>query len=78
MGHADAAPGARSAAQEYGLGFIPFGWEAFDFTLPRNIWFRRLFQDLIGRLKSVPCQRIADDLGGYDLSDSGTLVWGDD
>jgi putative molybdopterin biosynthesis protein len=78
MGHADAAPGARSAAQEYGLGFITFGWEAFDFTLPRNIWFRRLFQDLIGRLKSAPCQRIADDLGGYDLSDSGTLVWGDD
>ena len=78
MDHADVAPGARSAAQEYGLEFIAFGWEAFDFTLPRNIWFRRLFQDLIGRLKSAPCQRIADELGGYDLSDTGVLVWGDE
>jgi excisionase family DNA binding protein len=78
MDQADVAPGAQSAAQEFGLGFIPFGWEAFDFTLPRNIWFRRLFQDLMARLKSDPCQKLADEFGGYDLSDSGSLVWGDD
>lgn len=77
MDKADVAPGARSAAQEYGLGFIPFGWEAFDFTLPKNIWFRRLFQDLIARLKSASSQQLSEELGGYDLSDSGTLVWGD-
>ena len=77
MGKADVAPGARSAAQEYGLKFISYGWETFDFTLPRDIWFRRLFQDMIARLKSSQCQKIAEELGGYDLSDSGTLVWGD-
>jgi len=77
MNLADVAPGARSAAEEYGLGFIPFGWEAFDFTLPRNIWFRHLFQDLIARLKSPSCQKLADELGGYDLSDSGKMTWGD-
>ncbi|MBL4712907.1 MAG: helix-turn-helix transcriptional regulator [Gammaproteobacteria bacterium] len=77
MNKADVAPGARSAAQEYGLGFIPYGWETFDFTLPRDIWFRRLFQDMISRLKTTQCQQLAEDLGGYDLSDSGKLVWGD-
>jgi putative molybdopterin biosynthesis protein len=78
MGLADIAPGARSAAREYGLEFIPFGWEAFDFTLPRSIWFRRLFQDLIARLKSASCHKLAESLTGYDLSDSGELVWGHD
>ena len=78
MKKADAAPGARSAASEYGLGFIPFGWESFDLALPRDIWFRRLFQDLISRLRSKACQSIADELSGYDLTGTGELVWGDD
>jgi len=77
MDIADIAPGARSAAREYGLEFISYGWETFDFTLARDIWFRRLFQDMIARLKSAQCQKLAEALGGYDLSDSGSLVWGD-
>jgi excisionase family DNA binding protein len=78
MNQADIAPGARSAAKEYGLEFIPFGWESFDLALPRNIWFRRLFQDLINRLRSVDCQTMGERLGGYDLSEAGELVWGDE
>jgi molybdate-binding protein len=75
---ADVAPGARAAAHEFGLGFIPFGWEAFDLVLPRSIWFRRLFQDLINRLKSKECRAMAEQLTGYDLSQAGKLVWGDE
>jgi putative molybdopterin biosynthesis protein len=78
MGQADVAPGARAAANESGLAFIPFGWEAFDLALPRNIWFRKLFQDLLNRLTSGDCRRVADMLGGYDFSHSGELIWGDD
>ena len=78
MKQADVAPGARSAATEYGLGFVPFGWESFDLALPRDIWFRRLFQGLINRLRSKTSQTMADELTGYDLSDAGELVWGDD
>jgi excisionase family DNA binding protein len=78
MGHSDIAPGARPAATEYGLAFIPFGWESFDLALPRSIWFRRLFQNLIGRLKTLPCQTLAKRLSGYDLSEAGELVWGDE
>lgn len=78
MDNADVAPGARAIAREFGLGFIPFGWESFDFALPRKIWFRRLFQDLLSRFKSAPCQQLADDLSGYDLSDCGNLLWGDE
>ncbi len=78
MDHADVAPGARATATEFGLGFISFGWESFDFALPRTIWFRRLFQDLIIRLKSQPVQQLAAQLSGYDLTGSGELVWGED
>ncbi len=78
MDMADVAPGARSAAAEYGLSFIPFGWESFDLALPRSIWFRRLFQDLIARLRSPASQAIADNLTGYDLSEAGDLIWGDE
>jgi putative molybdopterin biosynthesis protein len=78
MDMADVAPGARSAAAEYGWSFIPFGWESFDLALPRSIWFRRLFQDLIARLRSPASQAIADNLTGYDLSEAGDLIWGDE
>ena len=78
MGIADAAPGVRAAATEYGLDFVPFGWESFDLAIPRQIWFRRLFQELISRIKSHSSQQLADTLKGYDLSRTGELVWGDD
>ncbi len=78
MGQADVAPGARAAASEYGLGFISFGWESFDLALQRSIWFRRLFQDLISRLRSPAAQSIAEQLTGYDLSEAGNLIWGDE
>ncbi|MEZ5476413.1 MAG: substrate-binding domain-containing protein [Thiolinea sp.] len=51
MREADIAPGARSAVLECGLDFIPIGWESFDIALPRNIWFRNLFQGLLQRLR---------------------------
>lgn len=76
MGHGDVAPGARAAATEYGLAFFPFGWESFDFALPREIWFRRLFQDLLRWLASKQAVMLADELTGYDLSSTGRLVWG--
>lgn len=78
MGIADIAPGVRAAATEYGLDFISFGWESFDLVIPKQIWFRRLFQELISRMKSPSCQELAETLGGYDLGKTGELVWGDD
>lgn len=78
LDQADIAPGARAAATEAGLAFIPFGIEAFDFALPRNIWFRRLFQELLSHLQSGECRQVADMLGGYDFSESGELIWGED
>lgn len=78
LGKTDIAPGTRAIANEFGLEFISLGWEVFDFTIPRNIWFRHLFHNLMNRIKSDTGQRIADELGGYQLSNSGKLIWGED
>lgn len=76
MNIADITPGSRAVATEFGLGFISLGWETLDFVLPRNIWFRHLFQNLIRQVKSASTQFTAECLTGYDFSGTGELVWG--
>jgi excisionase family DNA binding protein len=78
LGRADIAPGARSAAAENGLGFVSTGWACFDLALERGIYFRKLFQDLVARLRDPQTARLAGLLGGYELAEAGRLVWGQD
>lgn len=78
LGLADIAPGACAAAAENGLAFVSTGWECFDLALERGIYFRKLFQDLIARLTAPETTSLAELLGGYDLTDAGKLVWGQD
>ena len=79
MGQAEVAPGVRAAATEFGLEFLPIGWEAFDFALHRGIFFRSLFQHLLEYFRGSDCRQQARMLGGYDLAELGKLVWtGDD
>lgn len=78
MQKTDIASGTRAIANEFGLDFISLGWEAFDFIIPRNIWFRHLFQNLIACIKSDYGQEIAYTLGGYKFDQCGDLIWGDD
>ena len=75
MGQAEVGPGVRAAATEFGLDFVPIGWEAFDVALHRGIFFRNLFQQLLEHLRGSDCRRSANMLGGYDLAELGTLVW---
>jgi putative molybdopterin biosynthesis protein len=76
MGKADAAPGVRGCSSEFGLGFVPIGWEAFDFALDRGVYFRALFQRLLDTLRSPATREYAALLGGYDLDPAGDLIWG--
>lgn len=72
---ADIAPGPRSVAREFGLQFVPVGWEAFDLVLPRTIYFRQLFQSLLQQLQDRHIQSIAQQLGGYRFEQAGQIVW---
>jgi excisionase family DNA binding protein len=74
QGEADCAPGVRSAAVEFGLAFLPLGWEAFDLVLPRPVFFRTLFQRLLESLRSDAMRTLAARLRGYNLSPLGQIV----
>ncbi len=74
QGEADCAPGVRSAAAEFGLAFLPLGWEAFDLVVPRPVYFRTLFQRLLDTLRSAPLRSIAASLRGYNLQSLGQVV----
>lgn len=74
----DVASGTRAIANEFGLSFISLGWEAFDFAVPRNIWFRHLFQNFLANIRSDQGQAISNQLGGYQLDECGDLIWGED
>jgi len=73
-GRADCAPGVHSAAAEFGLPFLALGWESFDLVLPRSVYFRRLFQNLLALVGSERGRGLAADLEGYDLGPLGQLV----
>ncbi len=75
LAQADVAPGARAAASEFGLEFLPIGWEAYDLVLRRGVYFRHLFQKLVEQLQSPECHRWAQLLGGYDFRESGRILW---
>jgi putative molybdopterin biosynthesis protein len=75
MDEADVAPGTRGSAREFGLGFVAVGWEAFDLALSRGVYFRKLFLQLLESLRSGTSVGLAQRLGGYDLSESGRVVW---
>ena len=72
---ADAAPGSRGAAISHGLCFVPLGWEAVDLAMTRGVYFRVLLRRILDTLLERACQARARELGGYDFSDSGRLVW---
>lgn len=72
---ADIAPGPRSIAREFGLQFVPVGWEGFDLVLPRTIYFRQLFQSMLQKLQGRDVQSMAQQLGGYRFEQTGQIVW---
>lgn len=73
-GQADCAPGVHGAASEFGLGFLPLGWECFDLVLPRSVYFRRLFQALLEVLRGPQMAAVAASLQGYDLEPLGRIL----
>lgn len=74
QGEADCAPGVRGAAVEFGLSFLPLGWEAYDLVLPRPVFFRSLFQRLLESLRSEAMRTLAARLRGYNLAPLGQIV----
>jgi putative molybdopterin biosynthesis protein len=70
-GQADAGLGVRAAATLLGLDFTPVTWEDFDIVLSANALDAA--EPLIAALRRASVRSAVSALGGYDLSQSGTV-----
>lgn len=74
-GSADAGMGVAAAAKAFDLDFIPLTKERYDLCVPRKFWESALLDSLKQALFSEEFRRRVAGMGGYDLSDSGKIVW---
>jgi molybdate-binding protein len=74
-GRADAGPGIRTVAGLLDLGFLPLRRERFDLIMPKDRFFDRGIQLFLGFLRNQPFKDLALKLPGYDLSNTGEMVY---
>lgn len=70
---ADAGLGLAAVARQYGLDFKPLCYERFDLLIRRRDYFEPAFQQLISLTRTDAFAEHAHDMGGYDISQRGTV-----
>ena len=73
-GSADAGMGIYSAAQLYGLDFIPICIEEYDLLIPEMSWDTPQVRQLIDTMKSDAFREKILSMGGYTLDDPGEVI----
>ena len=72
-GKADAGLAIESVAHQFGLGFVPLVRERFDLAVWRHAYFEDPFQRLLAFARSARFTERAAELGGYDVTELGTI-----
>ena len=72
-GRADCGIATRGVAQAAGVGFVPLLWERFDLVVRQRDYFRPPLQSLFGFIRSPLLRARAEELGGYDVADAGSV-----
>ena len=73
-GAADVGLATRTTADLLGLDFISLTRERFDAVIPKERFFSRGIQVLLGTLGSREFRQQVEALGGYDVSESGRII----
>ena len=74
-GEADAAMGIEAMARQFHLPFLPLVEERFDLLINRRAYFTEPVQTLLAFARNEPLRRKAASMGGYRLTDLGTVRW---
>jgi molybdate-binding protein/DNA-binding transcriptional regulator YhcF (GntR family) len=74
-GNADAGLGIEAAALEYGLGFVLLTTEPYDLVIPVEAWESAPVQALAVWLVTEDAREAIAGLGGYEIADTGQMVW---
>ena len=72
---ADAAFGLLGMAMQFRLGFVPLVRERFDLLVDRRAWFEPPIHKLIRFCANGAFADKASNLGGYDVSGFGTVLF---
>jgi molybdate-binding protein/DNA-binding XRE family transcriptional regulator len=73
-GEADVCLATRSAAQTFGLDFIPLHTERYDLVMRKSSIDLPAVQSFLDVLQRAALRRKLEVLAGYDTSDTGVLV----
>jgi putative molybdopterin biosynthesis protein len=74
-GKADAGIGIAAVARQFRLGFVPLHRERYDLVVGRRDYFEPSFQELLNFARSQRFKVRAAELGGYDISGLGRIVY---
>ncbi|SLN15977.1 PBP superfamily domain protein [Roseivivax jejudonensis] len=75
QGTAEATFGLEALAVAHGLAFVPLIEERFDLLVDRAAYFDPPLQALFNFCRTGAFREHAARLGGYDVSDAGTVRW---
>jgi molybdate transport repressor ModE-like protein len=73
-GMADVGFGVQTAAQRFGLGFVPLLAERYFLAARSASLEEPLMKQALDILRSAPFKAAVDALAGYEASDSGTIL----
>jgi molybdate-binding protein len=73
-GDADACLATRSAAQTFGLGFVPLRSARYDLVMRRRTADLPTVKAFLDVLQRATLRRKLEVLAGYDTSETGMLV----
>ena len=70
-GSADTGLGIRAAASTLGMDFIPLAWEDYDIAIAAPFCDSQPYQALMDVITSPAFRTAVEQMGGYDLKNSG-------
>jgi molybdate-binding protein len=73
-GRADAGMAIFASARALDLDFLPVSEERYDLVIPEAGWQDPKIQLLLEIIVSDSFRGMVSDLGGYDVSSSGTVM----
>jgi putative molybdopterin biosynthesis protein len=74
-GHGDCGIATRAVATAAGVDFVPLAIEQFDLLTRQRDYFRPPLQTLLRLLSHRAFIEKAEELGGLDVSEAGTIRW---
>jgi molybdopterin molybdotransferase/putative molybdopterin biosynthesis protein len=74
-GAADVGLGILAAARALGLEFVPLFGEQYQLVIPRDYYSSDLLAPLLEVLRDGSLKAQVEALGGYDVSQMGTVAW---